>query len=330
MMRTILFGDWGTKLQALVMAVLLWSYLYWQRHTQVEKPVPVEVTFTHADVFDVRPIDAEGRPIRRITLLVNAERSLADELDTLDVRCKVALPDSAFSEAERGRHTVTLAQANIVNLPGSVTVRFVPSPELTVEYVKWTIPPDPVAVRAGAINDPAPGYRRGRVKIVPDGVRVRIPAGSPPPEFLELPPIDVGVKRRSYQLTTRPQVPKGVELVDGEVVVDIEILPEIQSKTIRPKVQVVWEAWDDRFTYRVTRQDARVELKGTLEELEKFTDESVLVLTVTVELVQRVIDQNFTYIEPMNAGLRLQCGDAIRLLEPAQLLDDIRIEFSPK
>ena len=176
-MRTMLFGDWGTKGLALVMAVFLWSYLYWQRHTAVEKQVPIEVTFTNPDIFSVQPIRSDGGRLGTITLLINAERILTDELENLDVRCRIALADSAFGDEPQGRFTVTLSDANIVNLPGSATVKFLPSVEITVEYVKYVIPDTPVPVLVGDIIDPRIGYRRGRIEIDPPAVRVRLPAG---------------------------------------------------------------------------------------------------------------------------------------------------------
>lgn len=330
MMRTLLLGDWGTKAIALVMAVLLWSYLYWQRTTPVEMSVPIEVRFNAPDVHSVQPIDAAGRPVGQVKLRITAERSLAAELENLDVRCKITLPESAFIGAEQGRHTVTLAKDNVTNLPGSATVRFLPSAEITVEYRKWVVS-DPVPVSPGDVVEPPPRFRRGDIKIQPPAVRVRLPAGTPPPEFLTLPPINLSGQRASYWRTTRLQAPEGVELVDAEVAVDIEIFEEPQTKLLRPKLQVVWQQPDARVKLKEDpRKDVRVSLKGTREELELFTDESVLVVIVPQEWVESAVTAG-EYIGVIKEGLLIH-NDHVRLLKrdpPTRedFLDEIRIEL---
>jgi hypothetical protein len=273
-MRTFFFGDWATKAVALFMAVLLWTYLFWQRHDEIVKGFPLGVQYPHGSVARIEVFDSDGRRLEgTVTLKLAATQGLAEDLERLQVRCQVALPESAFREPVQGTHSVTLGPSHLLGLPGRTSFEFLPSPEITIRY--WKFRTVTVPVTLGDVVEPPEGYERvGEARFEPPLVRLRLPADAEPPGSLRLATINLDKRTAACQLDVRPQTPPGMELLDETVQVEFDIRPRPQTKELRVKIDLVWAREPAMYAWSLNREDVRVKATGLKEDVERLSAEN--------------------------------------------------------
>jgi hypothetical protein len=277
MIRTLLWGDWATKGVALVMATLLWTYLYWQRNEEFDAQAVLRVN-TPPSVARVEVFDAQGAPLSAVPLRVSAPRSLAQDLRALEIPCVVDLGEGSFTESEKGSLSVSLGRDHLRGLPASAAVQFVPSAQLTIRY--WKYKTVKVPVRMGPPTAPPEGYAVGNVTIEPAAVQVQIASDRPAPEFLELPPIDLTNQRVSIQRDVELRQVPGDILVQKQVRVTIDLTRKPVERELRLKCQLVPPPGGIPYVWELNREDARVRLKGDPDDLAKITDKNSTVLVL--------------------------------------------------
>lgn len=331
-MRELLLGDLTTKLGSLLMAILLWLYLFWQGHDEIVKDFPLKVDYPHATVARIRIEDDKGRPIGdRIELKIAATQSLAEYIEQVPVRCQITLPESFFTLPEEGTFPYSLGPSNLAGLPGRINVEFL-SPVLTVRY--WKFKTVSVPVTEGEVVEPPEGYARvGKFEFDPPEVKVRLAADLKAPASLRLAPLKLDRRTASCELDVRPQAPEGVELVTETVRVSVQIAPRPESVSIRPKIELVWAGDSAMYLWSLSREDARVKVTGLKDDVARLTDENcVLRVCVGVEDIPK--PESFAgadsdsrilkdvQLRPKGVELKSSLG--------LELVDEIRITFKRK
>jgi YbbR domain-containing protein len=275
-MRVFFLGDWVTKGAALVMAVLLWTYLYRQQNDQVELSVPLTVSYDKTEIARIVVRDGHNNPIDRVRIKVSGARADVRALSDLTLRCHVMISEQSFMDPASGRMTVQLGERNLNDLPLHAVVQYLPSAELIVDY--WRFAEMTVPVRLGKVTDPPEGFEVKQTRIEPKEAKVRVSVDAPLPASLALPRLDLSDRHSSFQTTMRPE-PEGMQLVTQEVTVYVEIVPKPVVREFRMKLRVLFPVKID-YNWSLNVEDAQFSLRGVPEDLDRIKDNNSLLFAV--------------------------------------------------
>ncbi len=194
-MKKVLLGNLGTKAMALLLALLTWGYLV----SQASDREIIEVEFSPipamSDLATILYRDSRGNelvPGSWITVQAGGPKADVRTLRERFYRCEFRIEPQ---EKESGALTVTLKRRNF-NLPEKFSVEPLPSPQITVEYVKYVV--RTLELEAGperCEGAPRPGYQVAAVAAVPERLQVKVPADRP--DIVRLPIQKVRVEGRS-------------------------------------------------------------------------------------------------------------------------------------
>lgn len=139
MLKSLIFGNFWTKVMALFLAVFVWVYL----DIELKEVVIREVGFLLDSPSDIKILGVEnekGEEIKdKITVELTAPRGLLSAIKSKDIRCIHRLETTNIPIKE----SITVSEyikSDDFDVPVGVTVRPLPSEKLTIKLVSTKIP----------------------------------------------------------------------------------------------------------------------------------------------------------------------------------------------
>ena len=185
----------GTKLMALVLALLLWIYLYNESTDSDEFHVVLDPAIEKVESLARFELFAsDGQPLgNRIRVKVTGPKGALGALPKEAIRCKPFFSGTLFKEPQ-GSISRELSLSDL-NLPPGFRVVFLPSPQVTIQYVRFVTVKVPVVLRDPKFEGTCiPGFRVESVLVDPTEVEIRFPADR---KILEAPLKRISVQHRA-------------------------------------------------------------------------------------------------------------------------------------
>lgn len=187
--RRWLFRNWGLKLLALALALILWLALIPEERTFSEKALTVSLE-THNLPADLELVE---RPPATIDLTVRAPRRLIDAITPSNVLAKLNLASATVAQSEYPLNDSMIslpAGATVVKIyPSKVRIRLEQTEEAVLEIVPEII---------GVLPD---GLRVEKVEVVPASVVVKGPRNrTKKQDRVRTTPIDVSAFSQSSEV----------------------------------------------------------------------------------------------------------------------------------
>ncbi|OHB75398.1 MAG: hypothetical protein A2Z34_04070 [Planctomycetes bacterium RBG_16_59_8] len=268
-LKGLLFDNLMTKIMALLLALLLWTYLVYSSMDKDTRDVPFRLELP-PDI-SVRSVALEEGTILTDTIAVEltATKGMFNSINFGGVRCLHKVT-TKISGPETINETIT---RNDFNLPEGVSVKPIRIKINLVPLVEKEV--RVVASLADCAGAPAEGYMVRSVRSLREKVKVRAPANvaeSVSEVFIE--PIPVEGRKEHFVVRTKVHDRGGFGIVAlEEVEVDVVILPNPDHREI---TLPVFFAAPIGFPYgvEVTPREAAVRLEGPKSALDDLLSSS--------------------------------------------------------
>jgi YbbR domain-containing protein len=224
-LRRLFLADWGLKLLALGITLLLWLAV-----TGVNKPVTIK-TAVQLNVIPPDKLEISNDPPRTVDVLLTGRRSNLDKISTVDL---VATID--VSDQREGQRVVRLSTDRVhIELPEGVRIEsFQPS---TLPILLEPIIERQLEVQPKLSGKPADGLEAYAVHVSPDKITVRGPAGhvnallTAPTETVSVDGKNAGFTANGVGINISDSK---VDLLTSAVDVSVEIGERRTDKTNKP------------------------------------------------------------------------------------------------
>ncbi len=218
--------NWGTKVMAAGLALLLWMYLHEESTDSGTFPAAfLPRVENRSDLSRLTFLDAKGDPLGdNINITVTGPKGDLRNLTKKGIRCEPSLDPSRFNKPW---DTIRLdLQVDDLNLPEALSVDFGSFSRIQVQYVRFKTVVFDLAAPA-ATGRPIAGYQVGEVTVRPSRVQVRFPADHRP-ELIRLEPVLVDNRASSFNVEAkldREGLDPDVTLLSHPLV-DVTLVPE--------------------------------------------------------------------------------------------------------
>lgn len=269
--RSLFLDNLGTKLMALILALLLWIYLYKESTDSDEFEAVFEPKILETGLASWQALTSDGVAIRgKISIKLTGPKGDLRGLSKKGIRCEPTFDRSLFPE-----HTGSFSRDLTVDdlyLPDGFHVVYRPSARITVKYVKYVtvklkvVLPDPPCT-----GSPAPDFAFRSAKILdpPESdprVDVRMPADRMDIKQIRLKPVSLNNSSRPFEVAGEADLADDAVRLLRPVRVDVRIEPETATLRITLPLSL---AGDTAVTSRLellTRQIA-VDVAGPKSEV---------------------------------------------------------------
>jgi hypothetical protein len=305
--KRIFIEQWATWFMSLILAGIVWGYLFYESTDSLSLEVDVRVEGVDREIIQsIRLLDKVGKPLEgnRVKIVVTGSKGVVSSLRNREITCTYYVENLVDNP-----HVLVLRRENF-NLPSEVAVTFVDGPELKMVYERLVeVQAKLVPTRPDPRHQPASDFVFEGYEVTPPIVRVRVPESKRETVLangipLEAPDITGWAFTRSAAVI--PQVEFPVKIL-GNVQLQVLIKIKRVSKTIQ-KVPI-------NIMYNPTLRNPKVEVTGaTTCDVTVEGRESVLNgLTMNSLRAYVFIDQ-----EPTVDGRIVTAPIEIRLLMPEE------------
>jgi|SRR5918996_1303189 YbbR domain-containing protein len=213
-MLRALIGHWQLKLLAVILAVVLWTFVASAQRTEIALAVPIEYVGLEG------PLVLEGPHREVVDVQVRAARWAAERVSPATVRVRLHV-----AGLQEGNNLVQLLPES-VEAPVGVRVTRVAPAWATVRVVRAATKTVPVVARVQ--GEPAPAHTLRRVVVDPTTVQIKGPRTTIEARTaVDTLPVDVSGRREALTRTVGLALPESVYLVDQRTVeVTVDIRPE--------------------------------------------------------------------------------------------------------
>lgn len=180
--KRLVLDNFGTKLMAFVLALLLWVYLYNESTASDEFDVAFVPTIGETELASREFLTSDDRPVgETIRVKLTGPKGSLNALS--GVRCSPRYDKSLFGEPH-ATFTRELTERDL-NLPEGFRATFKPSARITVRYVKFKTQKVKVVLQGqGTVGSCLPGFEVESVTPSAQEVEIRHPASRPVTEAL--------------------------------------------------------------------------------------------------------------------------------------------------
>lgn len=216
-----ILANWGTKVMAISLSLLLWIYLYEESTDSGTFPATFLPRLENRSEFShILFLDKDGDPLgETISVKVTGPKGDLRGLSKKGIRCEPMINKDRFSR-DMGNFTRDL-QLDDLNLPETLTVDFGSLFRIRVEYVRFKIAdfdlPNP-----SVMGTPISGFEVEGVTIRPSPVPLRFPADHRP-EVIRIKP--VSVEKRASSFTIEAELDR--DGLDPEVSLEVRPIVEV-------------------------------------------------------------------------------------------------------
>ncbi len=275
--QAIFLENLGTKIMALVLALLLWIYLYRESTASDKFQAAIQPKYDQAlDLYSVTLLGPSGQPLDgKIDFELTGPKGEVLAIKKGSIRCEPRFDRASFS-SEEGAFQYDPKPDDLNLSPNLRRITFSPA-QVTVKYVRYrtvkvpvVLPPEPYE------GKPKQGFVAAPPEIEkPPGpdhlVAVRFPANRVL-EKIRLKAISVKERVDSFRTSAVPDVGDFPVEIRGEIVVQVRIAPEAIPETLevdvyaagKPEVLRKWALKKNRINVRVT---------GPLAEIQRIRGE---------------------------------------------------------
>ncbi len=224
-------ANWGTKVMAMGLALLLWMYLYEESEESTDTKSFAVIFLprveNRADFSRVIYEDLE--PGGTFDITVTGSKGDLRGLSKVGIRCEPLLESGRF-EKNMGFFEHEL-HANELNLPETLSVDFGNNSEIRVDYVRFETEEFDISVPE-VKGTPIDGFQllKNGVKVTPSRVQIRYPADIRP-KIILLKPVQIDNRASSFNIEAeldREGLDPEVSLLSRPIV-EVILVPEKAS-----------------------------------------------------------------------------------------------------
>ncbi|MFH0888000.1 MAG: hypothetical protein V1871_02180 [Planctomycetota bacterium] len=321
--RNLFLQNFGTKVMALILAVVSWFYIYYA-HTEsafINVPLIIE---TPAQI--ISSVEKDGEPIRDIKIGVEYPRGSSSDITGLVCRHKINIANDQMDKPQT--IIVELAESDFNSKPG-VRIK-IPDNKIQVVLMKEFTKYMKIKTEEVIQGIPLKGYRVTSVKAIPSDILVRGPKNILD-KYSEIPmgKIDVTNRNNFFSQIGRIESLENTKIItEDSFIVEVRIDEEMIEVVHSIKINILIPSDFPHYPIQIKPQEKVLKFRGPASDIKELKTRHI---NLFVDVGSLYTNTNFK--PPLSFAPQLELrftSDAPHNIELAEPLEQIKLEILPE